>query len=45
MSGLLSMGTVVALVGVGDAVFSILGGLVVVGAGLVILAAGLRHPD
>ena len=45
MSGMQSVGIVVAIVGAGGAVFSRFGSLVVIGAGLLILAVGLRHAD
>ena len=45
MSGMQSFAIVVATVGAGVAVFSLVGGAVVIGAGLVIYAVGLRHPD
>jgi hypothetical protein len=38
-----TVGNVVALVGAGVAVFSLVGGAVVIGAGLVIYAVGLRQ--
>ena len=45
MSGMQSVGIVVALVCAEVAVFSLVGGAVVIAAGLAIYAAGLRHPD
>jgi hypothetical protein len=44
MSGMQSVGIVVAMVGTGAAVFSLVGGAVVIGAGAAIRAVGLGHP-
>jgi len=45
MSSMQTVGIVVAMVGAGVAVFNLVGGAVVIGAGLAIYAVGLRHPD
>ncbi len=45
MSGMQTVGIVVALVGAGVAVFRLVGGLVVIVAGLAILVVGLRYPS